>query len=553
VEPEAEDADKADVGILLVHGIGEQQRSATVLTFGDKVAWFLKRWMPPIGGSVRPAGAELAPAHSPQRELPHMRLVVDREGASLDLLLAEAWWSKEFLGLLRLLQATVIVVLGLLLQLGLVILMFASFLPKGKQLALSIQRKVARGLGDSYALVNSPGRQDAMVTTVAEDLGRFAERARRVIVIGHSQGAAISRAAILRADEPSVASLVTVGPGIAKLHQLETVLDRKGRLVAAWLLRIVAVVILDAALASASVIGEAWFFLLFIPALVVLEVSDNLVPAPRQVDAETLEVETFADRGIEWTDYYTLMDPVPEGPLFADSAGSTSESVVNRHSIRKDHTTYWGNVEQIIAPVLIAAAGAAGRTAALLADGDAERLAEARVRRNRRGYWLWVGQAATAAAAIALLAGIPGETIDAIGHWIMTWVQKIPGVPTWNLDTVVGCAVLVAGCALWYRLVIVSLWSRLQSHGTSRLFERQPERPLRLTDVALRLAILIPTLCLYAPIAAHGELGTEDGGWFAVGVPLMLMIGGTGFALLWRVAPRSPERGVRVDAGEPPT
>jgi hypothetical protein len=89
------DANLADAGILVVHGIGDQARSTTVLSFGDPVARFLEAWLTARSGHVQAAGSEVDPSGAAEHALPHMRLTVTGPGpsaANFDLLLAEAWW-----------------------------------------------------------------------------------------------------------------------------------------------------------------------------------------------------------------------------------------------------------------------------------------------------------------------------------------------------------------------------------------------------------------------------------------------------------------------------
>jgi hypothetical protein len=239
------------------------------------------------------------------------------------------------------------------------------------------------------------------------------------------------------------------------------------------------------------------------------------------------------------------MDPVPEGALFAEPGPDLdSLPVVNRHSIRKDHTSYWGNVEQVLAPVVAIAAETAGGADVLLADGDGERLVDAATRRTRRGYGLWAGQAATAAAAISLLVSLHERTFEAIGDRILAWVKAIPLVPEFDppddLAIILGGVVIVAGCLLWYVLVVVPLWKRLQSHATGCLIERRVESPQRLTQLVLRLAIVVPAACLFAPVARYGDVPTDEGGWM-LAVPLGLMAAAVAFVLFWRVAPRQAQ------------
>lgn len=101
---------KPDLGVLFVHGIGEQVQGETLVHFADPLAAWLTRWLsrgavaePGIGrsgdeGSVVLSGTELEPRDGgPARTLMVVRAESQEGlGGRTEWLLAESWWAKTF-------------------------------------------------------------------------------------------------------------------------------------------------------------------------------------------------------------------------------------------------------------------------------------------------------------------------------------------------------------------------------------------------------------------------------------------------------------------------
>ena len=92
-----------DLGILFVHGIGDQPEGTTLLAFGEPLIQWLNRWLrreatnPGLGVSV--VKTSLTPSKLHQQLPPHAELQVELPpgaGATAQSwLIAESWWSGE--------------------------------------------------------------------------------------------------------------------------------------------------------------------------------------------------------------------------------------------------------------------------------------------------------------------------------------------------------------------------------------------------------------------------------------------------------------------------
>jgi hypothetical protein len=256
-----------DLGVLLVHGIGEQQRGDTLTEAGDFLLEWLGRLAEAVGsaGDVdlnlmdvvdrQASGDEIAGAHA------LIRIKAPTEGGRpANWVVAESFWADVFRpatftelaswgvfigpwafaaqvrGILQRMETPVEVptwlrsallpiiwvvaaamfllgaIVGLaltLLALGLVVLALTN-IPFLKDFARSTQRTLANGVGDAYVLTRSPIRFGAMSSQVRADLADLCRESKAVVVVAHSQGTAVAWHAIKHGltDNPSTDSPV---------------------------------------------------------------------------------------------------------------------------------------------------------------------------------------------------------------------------------------------------------------------------------------------------------------------------------------------------------
>lgn len=278
-----------DLGVLLVHGIGQAREGDTLLRFGEPLRAALGRLAQPAedgaAGAAATARAEVSaawltapapgqPAHA-ELEIANVRPAHDATGSMrTQWLVAEAWWAAQFpapsfgdvaawakgalpntlfshvdrrfrrsgyalaehfstrrwgaagLEILRwhlslgfmlasMLALPVVIVLLLLLP-------FLAALPRPLDgIATWLQRVLASTVGDSYAFKQNRFGEAAIVRTVRDRLEWLAARSRKVVVVAHSQGAAIAHK-VLRGPLTAPCDLfVSFGSGLAKLSEIE--------------------------------------------------------------------------------------------------------------------------------------------------------------------------------------------------------------------------------------------------------------------------------------------------------------------------------------------
>ena len=256
-----------DLGVLLVHGIGEQQRGDTLTEAGDLLLEWLSRRADATGSE---AGVELnlmdvvdrqtsrddiAGAHALVRITPSAK-----GGKPANWVVAESFWADVFRpatftelaswgvfigpwafaaqvrSILQRMETAVEVpdwlrpallpiiwvvagamfLLGAFVGLAVTVLALAlvilalTNIPFLADFARSTQRTLANGVGDAYVLTRSPIRFGAMASQVRADLEDLSKESRAVAVVAHSQGTAVAWHAIKHGltDDPSTDSAV---------------------------------------------------------------------------------------------------------------------------------------------------------------------------------------------------------------------------------------------------------------------------------------------------------------------------------------------------------
>jgi pimeloyl-ACP methyl ester carboxylesterase len=436
--------DEYDLGILFVHGIGAQQRGDTLLQFGEPLMQSVQQWLG--RDALVLSGTDIAPSTSERPA--HTYATVTTHDAERRIFAAESWWAETFhpphwwpmaawlifatpfvvfrafdhrVGMVttnqrlddpkrsrlrraprhiervakNVVSSTLVVVASIVIAL----LGIVAVIPAVRRFILSAQTLLIRYIGDSYALLVGAGG-DAMVSRVERDLEWLEEqKVKKVVIVAHSQGAAIVWRVLERrpADSRPIASLVTLGQGIAKLRAVERMYNDRGKAIGAYLLRIVA-----AAFSIGPLVLVLWWSWFGVAAVVLCgnvlaalliswarRILQRIVRDDRKVFGTELAKMVRAGKLRRWRDYFATSDPVPEGKLPLEDLGldlGASVKMANLRSPFFDHTSYWQNAEGFRPAVL-------QELAAMLGFG----LFESRVSRGMaaRRRWTWVLVGAT--------------------------------------------------------------------------------------------------------------------------------------------------------------
>jgi hypothetical protein len=606
---------KPELGVLFVHGIGQQRQGETLVKFADPLSRWLARWLtggihteaavgPSDGAHVRLSEAVLAgndPAHlcmeiDGQTDVPSVH--------GQRWLLAESWWAETFqppkttsllLWMLLILPYMMLVQfyeqflrahrrsgrgglsgrLARFTRIGAFGLLFCSALPLAALLAVIIAvlmiglivpipqvsaytKKIAlllsNTLGDSFVLVSSAVQFDAMVARVARDLNWLAGEANKVVVVAHSQGTAVSYAAISGyANPPNLSAFITIGEAIKKLHlvrrlqsygeprsgidmaSLRSKIDRRRSLretIGRWLrlkslrfafgwLGMIGFYLVSYAIPQLVVIGGRQHTHL-VKGAVIAGVGIIFIAAVCLIcnycwrDDFAVEPSAIAHgrAKLRWADFYASADPVPNGWLFApedDPTGEKAEWLVEKEvwnfaSIVRDHTSYTSSEDDFLGCMINELFKAAGTT---LAPVELERLRRARWRGWWRVWWLVAARVLSVITFVVVLWRVWGH-LAAIGNRMTNWshhtgplrpigkkavdfVDKllIVGHPT--RAQVVG-ALTVLAVAIAAYVLLAAAWTYWQKQDIKRFYRRfsadEDTDPLGGRELLVFLAVL---------------------------------------------------------------
>jgi hypothetical protein len=447
--------ERFDLGVLFVHGIGDQPRGSTLVDFGTPIAdWLMER------ASALDCHVEIAKAHitSPEGLPPHSKVTIEGPELSRRWLFAESWWASSFRtprfrdlagwglkvapwtlgthfasrlvrawqkpasGILQksgkaisIAKAFVSVIGGLLLSTA-VVALFAALLvvrlipwKRLRDAAAAVQVRIASSLGDAYAIIARPIEESAILTKVTEDFDWLHERCERIAVLAHSQGAALgarvlaSRTYTRDEDRPC---LITFGSGVRKLEEQRELrrnphdirgagLSVLGLVVATLVLLLLPGTLHRVMIGQASVGSVVIVLIYAIVGLALLGGGIRDFVASRAVAGIHKLRADLQSKGVRWKDYYAEMDPVPNGAMDADGElPPASECVVNVGSVIRDHNSYWTNRDEFVTLVADALLDYAQIPKLRLSAADIETL---RIRRKRRVkllqlvWWITIG------------------------------------------------------------------------------------------------------------------------------------------------------------------
>lgn len=522
VDPFAEVTDQAgprpELGLLFVHGIGDQRQGETLTTWADAVVSYLRGSLGPE--SVTLGDAFLRPKPDDPLAPSHLDLEVAFPGAPEPIRwrIAEAWWAESFgpprfrdlafwaflslpytvlahvvssfrrawtgasrlpVRLARLLVPAIRVLLAVLLAplmtlfVGIILLVGALPAARLRRLAGVVQRALSQSVGDSYVLLSSPAREAAIVHSVTSDLTWLAAGTERVVVVAHSQGAEVAHRAIRRLSTSNVAKLITLGSGQTKLFMaakaLETGSHRGVWLAPAGALISAAAIVVFFHTWRTENLEEAWGWF---PAVLigVGTFGQGLVLAGSLGRPRDAELDSGATEG--WLDLYAGHDPVPNGPIYHLPDGRppfvSTRQIDNRMSWLRDHTTYARNPEQVLAAIAEVGAAASGWSLDVLGETDAALRARAALRRGWRVGWLrasrWVAVGCGGALLVAIHRGwtdVHRPLLDALPSVTgrLPWLDLPPDWTRGDAATTVTATGLGLALALASNIVMSQAWA----------------------------------------------------------------------------------------------
>ena len=305
---------------------------------------------------------------------------------------------------------------------------------------------------------------------------------KNIVVIAHSQGAALAYLCLSKNLQTRVRLFITVGSGLLKLHQLNS---ERLRLLVGFCAFLVPVSGLVALLVVAHWYGFYDYSVGKDPLDAVLGalffVIALAVAAVRQKGDGELEQQAarFQNDGIKWIDMYAGMDPVPNGPLFLRKTSSPeSVEVCNGASVLGDHTSYHKNVDELFLLIVRAIAKYSGTKLQLteLTPRDEAVVAFAgpfrqiRIASRRVDEFLLVLALVAVLARPELIAAVGsyvGESINAACRWVgvgACW--KEPAAPSGLVLTLLAYALLRMGIAAfagaWNHFSTNAVYNRLE-------------------------------------------------------------------------------------------
>lgn len=396
-----------DLGILFVHGIGDQAKGFTLVQFGTPLYEWLAERADAVCGSVRIADAVVM---STSDEPAHSEFRLQVQGEDRRWLLAEAWWAdsfatprfsdfaqwalgvaprtfgshfgaalarawrspkatprQQFARMSRVFLAFINLLIGIALSFFLLVfllgLLIVGLIPirRSREAIAKVQLRLASSIGDSYVLIARPMESAAILTRFRQNLAWLESRCSRVAIVAHSQGSAVACLALQNLPGSSTRLLVTFGSGLRKLEELSELRSRpsyrRGALLTTFGFVLAAITVLGFPNVVRSVHDRAgapenlliWTAYSAIGwTILIAGLRDFIVGIEPQKLKEL--GKDLSEKVSAWKDIYASADPVPNGPLHDEvGVAPTAIPVVNFSSFFRDHTTYWQNHDGFVA------------------------------------------------------------------------------------------------------------------------------------------------------------------------------------------------------------
>lgn len=419
---------------------------------------------------------------------------------------------------------------SLLLLLSWCVVSLVALIPIGfiRQRVYGVLIDITGVVGDSYVLINDPIQRAAFAGSVRNALEWLnAQQCGKLVVIAHSQGAAIAYDVLFRDGARHVNQLVTLGPGIAKLHALA---DREHSEPQTFMWSGAAAPLTFAAmllLARFWLDGEEgirlWGGPAFIGvlALVAVDRSWKTVGASLEAlkpDALSVMLRRQWQPYLRWHDFYASRDPVSNGSL-SSTIGAKVRRIVSRRvvvmqSMLADHTAYWTSRADFVPHVLrvLDRCAGTGLRPHVRRVREGRRVFRAGVRllalSRLLGYvalllplYAWTSVRGAADSLHATLAAVPVASVsgfvnalDTICGWLASLAlgRDLPGAP---VAAMLWLAVIAATALTVWGRIVQYWWQHLATTLMTPVFE--PSRADGVHRVARQLlAGLVAILAL---------------------------------------------------------
>lgn len=427
------------------------------------------------------------------------------------------------------------------------VLAAATCIPGLRSRLAGITAALVSSVGDTYALLRQPIRASAMRTKIQEDLEWLASWCDHVVVVGHSQGAALSTAILTSRSNPDVDCLITVGGAVSLLKELQP------RPVSAWRrlrpqmrwINIWSTWDPVSAGPIADVGGKAgprWRAMYAAPSVAELDESQipwTLSPAPRADEVER-PIGLFGAALSGLTEAYRQQGKVvagiiPRAPEVEESVDPGPEEVAvhNRASLTRDHNAYADNVEQVIRRLAVVAGGLAGLNDLDHADDQgaiAERRHVTAVRALGAARLVGVLAAfsiAGWAASSGLAAGAfiwAGEATNLINTDIGEWFSGIPGGGLGAAIRLLVITALLFGAWTAFQSWLFTRWCR-EVEDPEAWSEAKAGRGFALTFAGAQLlAVAISALAVDRILVAVGDPEHLQATALVAGTELLILL-----------------------------
>ncbi len=258
-----------------------------------------------------------------------------------------------------------IVPVAVLLTTAMLILLLASIVPLKKltETVKAFQQKLASVLGDSYAFIQSPSRRGVILDRFRTTLTQLADDCDEVVIVAHSQGAAVSFEGLAPSRQPTpdeLKLLVTYGSGINKLWELRhfqhSLFLRALRylMLGGLVSLLVFLALCEDATAIAITVAVHHAILSAAFLIPVLQWKQRTRPELRKLARQRNATLP------KWYNFYASADPVSRGPLPNEFCKAKSIKVWNRGSVLRDHTSYCENEHEFVSGLCDVIAGHTG-------------------------------------------------------------------------------------------------------------------------------------------------------------------------------------------------